>query len=268
MARSARKFAADVSLMLTLFFLSHAPAQEPTPRSVDPFGPPTSPPPASRAPRASAAASDNRSPVSARQRCENELSKITELEVVEMPLKDVMIYLQEKHGIPILLNAKKLEEASVSPDSPITKSLRGISLAAALDLMLKDLELDYYVGEVLVITTPHDAAAQTEIRTYDCRSLLRADATNESAHRAARLIEMIRTTIDPDTWRGVEAGYPGMISPASRRQLPPSPWGAITEFDGLLIVTQTAKTHTRLQQVLNMLADAARLDPILGKTVR
>src|SRR5262245_54127434 len=82
---------------------------------------------------------------SAADRIESELSKETSVDVVEQPLKDVMLLLSENHNIPILLCQKKLEEASVSPDTPVTKTLRGIQLRSLLRLLLKDLELTYVV---------------------------------------------------------------------------------------------------------------------------
>src|SRR5262249_29642196 len=111
--------------------------------------------------------------LSAAKRIDNELDKTTDIDFIETPLKDVVDYLKEKHVIPIVLKTKKLEEASVSPDTPVTKQLRAISLRSALNLILEDLELTYIVkDEVLQITTPADAQSATEIRIYDCRDIL------------------------------------------------------------------------------------------------
>ncbi|HEY2411822.1 MAG TPA: hypothetical protein VGI40_06255 [Pirellulaceae bacterium] len=89
-----------------------------------------------------------------------ELNKTTYVDVVEMPLKDVVLYLQETHNIPIILSLRKLEEASISPDTPVTKSLRGITLRSALKLLLNDLDLAYVVENgVLTITTKEDAGS-------------------------------------------------------------------------------------------------------------
>jgi hypothetical protein len=53
---------------------------------------------------------------------------------------------------------RKLEEASISPDTPVTKSLRGITLRSALKLLLNDLDLAYVVQNgVLTITTKEEA---------------------------------------------------------------------------------------------------------------
>src|SRR5262245_34459740 len=69
-------------------------------------------------------------------RIDLELSRPTELDAVEMPLKDVVFYLSDRHGIPILLKTRKLDEVSISPDCPITKSLHDIRLSSALNIIL------------------------------------------------------------------------------------------------------------------------------------
>src|SRR6266436_2810642 len=51
------------------------------------------------------------------------LNQTTSFDFVETPLKDVVTYFADKHGIPVLLRSNKLEEASISPDTPVTKSV-------------------------------------------------------------------------------------------------------------------------------------------------
>ena len=86
------------------------------------------------------------------------LNQTTDCDVIEMPLKDVVLYLAERHNIPILINARKLHEASISPDTPVTKSVRFVTLRSALQLLLNDLELAYVVQNgVLTITTKEEA---------------------------------------------------------------------------------------------------------------
>jgi len=94
------------------------------------------------------------------------LNENTQLEFVETPLKDVVAYLADFHNIPIVINSKKLDEAAVGIDTPVTKSLKGISLRSALRLMLAELELTYLIDdEVLQITTPDDANSPDRLTT-------------------------------------------------------------------------------------------------------
>ena len=86
------------------------------------------------------------------------LNQRSDFDFVEVPLKDVVLYFADKHNIPIDLSLKKLEEASVSADTPVTKSVRGITLRSALNLLLRDLELAYVVENgVLTVTTKEEA---------------------------------------------------------------------------------------------------------------
>jgi hypothetical protein len=263
------------------------------PADVDPFGAQrvAQPDPFAQAPRGTEKREEPARanvPLSAAKRIERELDKTCDVEFVETPLKDVVAYLQEMRSIPILLNTKKLEEASVSPDTPVTKQLRGISLRSVLNLILEDLELTYVVrDEVLQITTPSDAQGATEIRIYDCRDILAMPAAikekpaatpggdvggmpgnraggfgtprlSEHEYRAQQLMTIITTNIDPNTWR---------MSPGLDAQTPGN--GTISEYNGLIVVTQTAQTHNKIERVLDMLREAAGLaEPKTGKVVR
>ena len=112
-------------------------------------------------------------PGGAEERIFKALQEPTTIEVAEMPLKDVISYLQETHNIPIVLMTKKLEEAGIQPDVPVTKTLRGITLRSALRLILKELELTYIVrDEVLQITTPEDAEGQLITKVYPVGDLV------------------------------------------------------------------------------------------------
>jgi general secretion pathway protein D len=69
--------------------------------------------------------------------------------------------------------------------------------------------------------------------------------------RAEQLMDIIMTNVDPQTWDDV--GGPGSIS----------------EYNGLVVVTQTAQTHKKVERVLDMLREAAGLEvPKAGKVVR
>src|SRR5262245_7757509 len=86
---------------------------------------------------------------------QEKLNQRIDLDVVEMPLRDVFELLRRDTGLQFLLQMKKLEEASVSSDTPITKNLNQVRLATLLDLMLADLELTYIEKDGLIlITTP------------------------------------------------------------------------------------------------------------------
>lgn len=226
---------------------------------------------------------------SASLRIDEQLDKTTNIHCVELPLKDVFAYLQEAHQIPIVLKLRKLDEASVPADTPVTKNLRGIRLSTALHHILDDLDLAYYIDDMLVITTPADAQAHPEVRIYDCRDILTVPApnlapqgdqsapepkggdrppgfrggppqVNEHERRAAQLKSILTTNVDPQSWAEPSQWQNGNN---------PRGNGSISEFNGLIVVTQTAQTHNKVEHVLNMLREAAGLDVTkAGKVVR
>ena len=101
------------------------------------------------------------------------LDEPTEMDFVETPLKDVIDSLKSRHGIEIQLDTKALTDAGVTADTPITKSLKGISLRSALRLMLAEHELAYIIDhEVLLITTADVAKTKTVTKVYPVADLV------------------------------------------------------------------------------------------------
>lgn len=158
------------------------------------------------------------------------LDEPANLDVVEMPLKDVVLYLVERHGIPLILMADKLDEASVGLDVPITKSFKDISLRSVLRLMLKDLELTYCLrDEALLLTTPEDAESQERTVAYPVQDLTK-DA--DGFFDVDSLAELVPACIKPDAWGDGNGGGPTALS------------------DGWLLVEQTDYVHEQVAALL------------------
>ena len=87
------------------------------------------------------------------------LATPTKMEFVDTPLSDVAAYLKDLHGIEIQLDGQALGKAGVTADTPISLELKGVPLAAALQLIddkFKELKLvvrDYGI----LVTTPEEA---------------------------------------------------------------------------------------------------------------
>lgn len=78
----------------------------------------------------------------------------TEIDFAEMPLAEAVRHLAGKHHVPIELDPTSLTAAGIGSDVPITRTLRGITLKSALELMCADLELICVAeGEKVVIRT-------------------------------------------------------------------------------------------------------------------
>ncbi|MHC4180568.1 MAG: hypothetical protein ACYSWU_23965, partial [Planctomycetota bacterium] len=102
------------------------------------------------------------------EKIEKALKEPTDLEFIETPLWDVILYLKKKHKIEIQIDRKALDDVGLdSWITPITKNLKGISLRSALRLTLRDLDLTYVIqDEVLLITTPEEAETRLTTRVY------------------------------------------------------------------------------------------------------
>ena len=109
----------------------------------------------------------------AEKKIEAALKSPTQLEFVDTPLTDVIDYLKDYHQIEIQLDKKAMEDAGVGTDTPVTKSLKGVSLRSALRLMLAELNLKYVIkDEVLLITTTEAAENMLTTRVYSVADLV------------------------------------------------------------------------------------------------
>lgn len=95
------------------------------------------------------------------------LNKNATLDVVEMPLYDVVRKISREHRIPIILDPEGLETSNVTPDQLITIKLVDISLRNALHTLLKPLHLSFIVrNEVLTITALDCPDSLATVRTF------------------------------------------------------------------------------------------------------
>lgn len=155
------------------------------------------------------------------------LEKALALDFQNVPLRKAALKLQEELGIPILLAFRKLEEASVSPDTPVTCISAGAPARQQLRALLEPLALTYVIrDEVLHITTPEDGESQLRLKLYDIRDLQPADAPD------AKLDQQIMQKVDPGNWD--VAGGPGTIS----------------VYRGILVVSATEPSHQEIEKWL------------------
>jgi len=101
------------------------------------------------------------------------LDEPTEIDFAEQPLSDVVEYLKQRHGIEIQLDDKALADAGAATDTPITRSIKGITLRSALKLLLSDLDLTYVIrNEVLMITSKTEAENMLVTKVYPVGDLV------------------------------------------------------------------------------------------------
>jgi hypothetical protein len=86
------------------------------------------------------------------------LDQKTDIKFIEKPFSGVFDDLKQRHAIEIQLDHRALDDASIPLDTPVTRSIKGVTLRSALNLMLDDLDLTYVVQNgVLMITTEAEA---------------------------------------------------------------------------------------------------------------
>ena len=106
------------------------------------------------------------------QRILNALNDETNFEYLDAPLADVAQDISFRHDIPIIIDTLSLRGQGKDADLPVAISLRGVSLSAALRLMLRSLELAFFVDdEVLILTTESMAHRTEQVSSLRCPRL-------------------------------------------------------------------------------------------------
>jgi hypothetical protein len=172
-------------------------------------------------------ASDQRAKITAA------LNSETQIDFHEAPLCDVVSFIRSSHDIPVVLDARAMDDVGLSADVPVTVALKGVSLRSALRLMLRDLELTYVVADgVLQFTTYEAAESQLLQHVYPVDDLADPDAVGAS--RLSALSDLIMNTIDAHTWEA--QGGLGSVVPMDHL--------------GVLVISQTNDVHERIADLI------------------
>jgi HAAS domain-containing protein len=217
------------------------------------------------------------------QATREELKKIADVQLNEIPLKDVLEHLSDKHNVQFFIDFRSLNEASIPIDSPVTLNLKRVPAEMLLELMLHQLQLGYTVRNGLIIVSTEEALAnRAEVRVYKVPD-----------GGAEELAQLIPATIEPHSWRftpvpagligggAVGGGYiggmmPGMAgpqgigTPATGGEASGMPSGlggagmggfggledsggvgSIRVFRGVLVVSQTPEVHQKIEKLLD-----------------
>lgn len=172
-------------------------------------------------------------------RLEQALKTRGSIEAVELPLRELVQKLARQFGVSFAISEKKLEEAGIQTDTPVTKSFRSVPLKSILRHTLNDLELTYTIRDhMIVITTPEDAESRLETRVYPVRDLVVYSFTSAGGKKYVEdyesLMDLITTTISPHSWE--EVGGPGTIDDF--------------ENAGILVISQTGDVHDEIEPLL------------------
>jgi hypothetical protein len=167
------------------------------------------------------------------------LERPASIDCEDLPLDELVEFLATEHDIPIILNFKKLAEASVSPTSPITKRLSGMSLGSLLIHVANEFELTVLIRDgAIQFTTPEDAENQLTLVAYPVHDLAEPQpyrGFGPPLRDYDSLIELIATTIRPDSWDDVGGPAP------------------IDHIGGYLLIAQTPVVHAEIESLLSQL---------------
>jgi hypothetical protein len=166
------------------------------------------------------------------------LQRPVTLQYVDRPLHSVVYDLHRSLGVPIMLDIKALNEASISRDTEITFSTAATSAGAALDAMLSTKDLAWILeNEMLFVTTMDKAKSTVKTRVYPVADLVFVETADAYEADFDSLIEVITSIVAPQTWDS--AGGPGSIAP-----FVPS---------GALVISQTRQVHGQIESLLAQL---------------
>jgi hypothetical protein len=180
-------------------------------------------------------------------RLEDALNSTTEIEFTEAPLQEVIDTLKERHRIEIQIDTKALTDVGIGTDTPVTKSLKGITLRSALNLMLHELGLTWTIqDEVLLITTPEEEDNLLTTVVYDVADLVELSDGDDYD----TLIDLITSTVKPTTWDNV--GGPGSIQ------------GSSLDTAKVLVVLQTYRIQREIANLLENIRKVGKEHPNAG----
>jgi hypothetical protein len=237
---------------------------------------------------------------SAEKTIKERMSKVVDSIVYEeMPLSDVVEDLKAKLDVPILVDVKALDEASITPDQPITISLPKIRVDLGLKLMLDPLELtvDYSKG-LPIITTNEKARTIVRTQYYDVRDLIATieqeevkrrkqfggpspDAKSEAAAESpeAKLSDSINVNRAPAMMSAKDQAAKPAVSKSTEfhpsetvRKLvmdtvEPTSWqekggpGRVTILAGVMVVVQTSDAQDEIEELLSQVRAIMKMPP-------
>ncbi|MFC1759172.1 RNA polymerase sigma factor [Planctomycetota bacterium] len=165
---------------------------------------------------------------------ETQLSTETRLDFLDTPLSEAIEYFEELHQINIEFDSHALDELGIGSDTAVKdRTMSGIPLGDALDLVLRDLDLTWVpTKHVLLITTPDQAASMAENRVYPIPT--------EWNVSAAELQETIVKNASPSSWE--EVGGEGAISLVGES----------------LVIRQTYRAHNEITDLLSQLESSMK----------
>jgi len=156
----------------------------------------------------------------------------------ETPLGEAADFLGRQYNLPIVVDVRALDDVGFDGHEPVSLRVSRVPLQTVLDLVLQSLDLTWTVrGEAVLITTPEKAEGRLRTECYPIHKLV--DVHGQSPPTAEDLIEIVTTTVAPETWNDVGGR------------------GSIGMYRNVLVVSQTDRVQEKIARLLKDLSTCA-----------
>lgn len=154
----------------------------------------------------------------------------------DSPFEAVIEFLQVLTGQTVLVDKNILEQAGVNYETKVTLQAKGLTLRSVLRKILGEYGLAYIVkDETIQVITADMARNMMVTRVHYIGDLITAFDEFRATIQAAQIIELVKTTIDPQSW-DVNGGQGKIFYDHARRAL---------------IIKQSAEFHGTLSSGLS-----------------
>lgn len=181
-------------------------------------------------------------------RAEAALSRQVSVDFVDTPLRDFAAEIRRLAGVNCVLKIVQLAEATIQVDHPVNVTLSNVSIDTVLRHALRAIELSYLVEDGVVLITSREDSQQPQnlvTRIYPVRDLV---VTHSMANNRARfdfmpLMDLITSTVEPDSWQDV--GGPASVAGSGNSDI--------------LVIVQRRDIHERIGALLSTLRKVRRI---------
>lgn len=182
-----------------------------------------------------------------RAHIEKALTDNNEIQYLDTQFSDVINDLSLRTRAKFRLDVEALAAEGKGPETLFNATARDLSLASALNQLLKEHELTWLVEkDGIVFTTLAAAAARPETKPYSVAFL----ADKEGSIDFDEVSEMLMQSIEPNSWRA-KGGEVGAIAKIASKKL--------------LMITQTGPSHRSIAALLKQLESPRKLTAAAGE---
>jgi hypothetical protein len=158
-------------------------------------------------------------------------------------LADMIEHVEQMTGIQFRFDHKALTQAGIGPaETTVSLNVDNVRVRTALRLVFDQLDLTWVIaGEVVMITSKHEAENMLSVRVYNVDDLV---VRPDGSANFQLLIELLTSTIDAHSWD--ETGGPGTIKEYRNGRV------------HSLVVSQSQQVHEQIGGVLASLRQSRR----------